>query len=214
MPDEPPTGPPVGVDVGLTCWAATSDGRIFTRPKNEESAERRLKRMQRKLARQVKGSGRRKDTVQRLARMHERLFNIRQEARHSMTASITGRHEDAANRPAAICLEDLNVAGMHKNHRLARHLSQAGLTEISRQIEYKASWLGIITHKADRWFPSTKRCNRCGHTKRDMSLGERTYVCEECGFEIHRDVHAARNILDECMKKANTPGPGEVKAHG
>ena len=105
--------------------------------------------------------------------------------------------ENAAGRPRVIVLEDLNVAGMKRNHKLARAISDVGMGEFRRQVRYKTVWNGETLLLADRWYPSTKRCSRCGHVKAEVSLSERVYVCEQadCGLVIDRDLNAALNLV-------------------
>ncbi len=115
---------------------------------------------------------------------------------------------DAPLRPAVVVLEDLNVAGMKRNRKLALSISDVGLGEFRRQMTYKTAWQGELLLLANRWFPSTKMCSRCGHVKEDMDLSERTYVCENpaCGLVIDRDVNAALNLA-ALAKQANQPDP-------
>ena len=93
-----------------------------------------------------------------------------------------------------ICIESLNVSGMLRNHRLARALSDASLSEFLRQLVYKAEWAGVEIVEADRFFPSSKTCSDCGNVKSDLSLSDRTYSCDECGLSLDRDLNAAINL--------------------
>ncbi len=127
----------------------------------------------------------------RVARAHRRVTNIRKDAIHKMTTSMTTSITKSAS---IIVIEDLNVSGMLKNHRLARALSDASLSEIHRQLEYKAKWYGVELRKADRFYPSSKACSECGNIKTSLSLCERSYHCEECGLVIDRDLNAAINL--------------------
>jgi len=103
---------------------------------------------------------------------------------------------DAALRPAVVVLEDLNVEGMKQNQKLALSISDVGMGEFRRQMSYKTAWQGETLLIADRWYPSTKRCSKCGHSKEEMGLSERVYVCDQpgCGLELDRDMNAARNL--------------------
>src|SRR5712692_9463319 len=118
------------------------------------------------------------------------------------------RAGDAAVRPSVTVLEDLNVEGMKRNRKLALSISDMGLGEFRRQMTYKTTWQGESLLFADRWFPSTKRCSRCGNVKEDMDLSERIYVCEHsaCGLVIDRDVNAALNLAARA-KQVSKPGP-------
>jgi putative transposase len=137
--------------------------------------------------RKVKGSANRRKAVARVAKVHHRVANIRKDAIHKMTTSI-------AKSASTIVVEDLNVSGMLKNHCLARALSDASPSEIHRQLAYKSKWYGAELRKADRFYPSSKRCSGCGEVKATLGLDERTYRCEECGLVIDRDLNAAINL--------------------
>jgi len=115
---------------------------------------------------------------------------------------------DAISRPAVVVLEDLNVDGMKRNHKLALAISDVGLGEFRRQMTYKTAWQGETLLLASRWFPSTKMCSRCGNVKEAMDLSERVYVCENpaCDLVINRDVNAALNLAALALP-TNQPGP-------
>ncbi len=176
----------IGVDVGIKSLAVTSDGEVFDSPKSLAKAQNTLRVRQKAVSRKVKGSKNRREAVARVASVHRRVANIRRDAIHKMTTSIT-------KSASTIVIEDLNVSGMLKNHKLARSLSDASLSEIHRQLEYKAKWYGTELRKADRFYPSSKLCSRCGKKKESLSLSERMYQCE-CGLVMDRDLNAALNL--------------------
>jgi putative transposase len=177
----------VGVDVGIKRLAVTSDGKNFDNPKALGKAQRTLRIRQKAVSRKQKGSANRRKAVVRVAKVYCRVTNIRKDAIHKMTTSI-------AKSASVIVVEDLNVSGMLKNHCLARALSDASLSEIHRQIAYKAKWYGAELRKADRWYPSSKACSACGNVKVTLGLDERTYHCDECGVIIDRDLNASLNL--------------------
>ena len=177
----------VGVDVGIKHLAVTSDGVIFDNPKALIEAQQALRTRQKSVSRKVKGSNNRRKAVVQVAKTHRRVANIRRSAIHKLTTSII-------KSASVIVIETLNVSGMLKNCKLARALSDASLSEIHRQLEYKSKWYGVELRRADRFYPSSKRCSQCGHVKESLSLGERTYCCEECGSVIDRDLNAALNL--------------------
>lgn len=177
----------IGVDVGIKYLAVTSDGQVFDNPKALTKAQRTLRIRQKAVSRKVKGSNNRRKDVTRVARVHRRVTNIRRDVIHKMTTAIT-------KSASTVVVEDLNVSGMMKNHRLARALSDASLSEIHRQLAYKSKWGGGELLKADRFYPSSKRCSECGNVKETLSLDERTYCCEACGAVIDRDLNAAINL--------------------
>ena len=119
--------------------------------------------------------------------MHARVADVRADAINKATTMIAGTY-------SAVCIEDLNVAGMVKNHNLARSVSDAALGEFRRQLEYKTARTGAVLCVVDRWFPSSKKCSNCGVVKAKLPLSERTFNCDACGLSIDRDVNAAINI--------------------
>ena len=179
----------IGVDVGISHLATTSDGNVFDNPRALAKAQRSLRVRQKSVSRKVRGSNNRRKAVARVARVHRRVANIRKDAIHKMTTAIT-------KLASVIVVEGLNVSGMLKNHCLARALSDASLSEIHRQLAYKAKWNGAEFIKADRFYPSSKRCSSCGEIKETLSLSERTYYCKNpvCGLVIDRDLNAAINL--------------------
>ena len=104
------------------------------------------------------------------------------------------------NENQVICMENLNVKGMVKNHNLAESISEMNFGEFCRMLEYKAKWYGRVIVKVDRFYPSSKTCNHCGYIKKDLKLSDRQWICPECGAVIDRDFNAAYNIKDEGLK--------------
>ena len=191
----------VGVDVGLHHLAVFSDERPPVEgPKALGLLLQRLRRLSRAHSRKVKGSANRKKSAQRLARLHWRITNLRNNALHQLTHRLTRDY-------GWIATEDLNVKGMMSNHRLARHLADASFGEFKRQLLYKGSQRGVQVVEVDRWYPSSKTCSVCGHLYRKLKLSERSWTCEGCGAAHDRDKNAARNILAESIR-SNTPGAG------
>lgn len=186
---ELPTCAPMGIDLGIKSLAVCSDGKVFENPKMLTLVERKLKRLQREVSRREKGSSNRRKSVEKLARCHARVSDIRRHALHEVSHYVTFQ-----KRPSVVVLEDLNVRGMLTNHHLAKAISDASFSELRRQIEYKAGWSGIDVVIADRFYPSSKTCSNCGSVKNDLSLDDRIYKCENCGFEIDRDLNAAINL--------------------
>ena len=191
--DEPtvkqaPKGGAVGIDLGVKTLATLSDGTIVPNPHSLAADEQRLKRAQKALSRKTKGSKRRAKARERVARIHARVANRRNDTLHKLTTMLAQTYSD-------ISIEDLNVAGMLKNHRLAKAVSDASFSELRRQLEYKTTKTGARLHFVDRWYPSSKTCSNCGSVKAKLSLNERIYRCEHCGLVIDRDLNAAINIM-------------------
>ena len=177
----------VGVDLGLKNLATLSDGTVIPNPRALNAKLRVLRRGQQALSRKVKGSARREKAKEYVARLHARAADVRADAINKATTMI-------ANTYGTVCIEDLNVAGMAKNHSLARSLSDVALGEFRRQLEYKTARTGAVLRVVDRWFPSSKICSNCGTVKAKLSLSERTFNCDDCGLSMDRDLNAAINI--------------------
>jgi putative transposase len=179
----------VGVDVGIRHLAVTSDGKVYDNPRALTKTQRTLRVRQKAVSRKIKGSNNRRKAAVRVARVHYRVVCIRRDAIHKMTTAIT-------KLASVVVVEDLNVSGMLSNHRLALALSDASLSEIHRQLAYKSKWYGVTLLKAGRFYPSSKRCSKCGHVKETLSLDERTYHCESkgCGHVMDRDLNASINL--------------------
>jgi len=197
VPDpEPATGEPIGVDLGIKTLAVCSDGQEVPNPKALRGNLGKLKRTQRHHSKRKKGSNNRKKSKQEVARVHYRIANIREDALHQATAKITAKAKPPSKRPQAIILEDLNVAGMLKNHKLAQAIADVGLGEFRRQMSYKSLWYGNRLYLAHRFFPSTQLCSQCHRLPSvPLDLSVRTYECEHCGLVLDRDLNAARNLL-------------------
>lgn len=183
----PPQGGSVGVDLGVKRLATLSDGTTYAHPHALKTNLKRLKRAQKALSRTQKGSNRRGKARRRVAKLHARVANLRSDALNKTTTMLACAYAD-------ISIEDLNVAGMVRNHRLARSVEDAAFAEFRRQLEYKTARTGARLHVIDRWYPSSKLCSDCGTVKAKLSLGERVYHCDECGLQIDRDLNAAINI--------------------
>jgi putative transposase len=177
----------IGVEVGVRHLAVLSTGEVVPNPHALQRSERRLRRLNRELARRRPHSQRRDQTRRKLARVHARAASLRRDALHKLTTTLATQH-------GTVVIEQLNVAGMIRNRRLARALADAGLAELRRQLTYKTSWYGSQLIAADRFYPSSKTCSACGWVKAKLTLAERTFACETCGPRLDRDLHAARNL--------------------
>lgn len=177
----------VGVDLGVSALATLSTGETITGPKPHKALLTRLQRLSRSLSRKQKGSANRKKAKAKLARLHARIANIRQDALHKLTTDLTRRFH-------TIGIEDLNVRGMVRNRHLARSIADMGFFEFRRQLEYKAAMRGGQVVIADRWFPSSKICSCCGHKQEELPLSVRRWSCSICGVEHDRDLNAAINL--------------------
>ena len=184
---KPPKGGAVGVDLGVKTLATLSDGTVIENLRALAASEQRLKRAQKALSRKAMGSRRRAKARAKVARLHARVVNVRADAMHKATTMI-------ARTYSTVCIEDLNVTGMVKNHRLAKAIMDASFGEFRRQLEYKTARTGTRLHIVDRWYPSSKTCSKCGRVKAKLPLAERVYRCDGCGLVMDRDLNAAVNI--------------------
>ena len=167
------------------------------------------------IAQKVCVSHNRAKTRAKIARLHYRISCLRQNAIHQATSRIVAKTKPDAERPALVVMEDLNVVGMMQNGKLARAVADVGMGEFARQMAYKCAWNGTTLVKADRWFPSSKQCSRCGQVKTTLALAERVYRCETCGLEIDRDYNAARNLMQlGTARSAGDDGLAIVQACG
>ncbi|MFF2143764.1 IS607 family element RNA-guided endonuclease TnpB [Kitasatospora sp. NPDC058190] len=201
----------VGVDLGVKCLAVMADStgevRHVPNPAHYDTALKRLKRLSRQVSRRQgpdRCTGRKPSKRWLIAnaernRVHHKVANLRTDALHKLTTGITGEY-------GTIVVEDLNVAGMLRNHRLARKIQDAGFGEIRRQITYKTGWAGGTIIVADRWYPSSKTCSNCKTVKAKLPLHIRVFTCDACGLVIDRDENAARNLAD--LASARTTGTG------
>jgi putative transposase len=177
----------VGVDVGVRYLAVLSNGAVIPNPRALEGSLRKLRRLNRELARRKSGSRRRNRTRLRLARIHARAGNLRRDGLHKLTTSLATQH-------GTVVVENLHVAGLLRNRRLARAIADTGMAELRRLLGYKATWYGCRLVVADRFYPSSKTCSGCGWVKAKLTLAERTFCCEACGLVMDRDLNAACNL--------------------
>ena len=184
----PETGESVGIDFGISRLATLSNGERVSNPKHGAKWQRRLAFYQKRLARATKGSKRRMKVKCHVARIHEKIGNSRSDTLHKLSTDLVTRFD-------LICVEDLNLRGMVKNHSLARSLHDASIGSAIRMIEEKAERYGKNVVKIDRWFPSSKTCSDCGHIVEQLPLNVREWTCPECGTTHDRDANAAANIL-------------------
>ena len=181
-------GAAVGVDLGVKALATLSDGGTFEGPKALRKNLKKLRRMSRSLSRKTKGSSNLRKDKLNIARLDDRIGNIRKDATHKATTTIAKNH-------GVIVIEDLNVRGMMANDKLSRAIADVGLHEFRRQIDYKALLNGSKIIVADRWYPSSKTCSTCGYKMEVLPLSVRDWTCPACGCAHDRDVNAAKNLV-------------------
>ena len=192
--------PIIGVDVGIKHQAIISDGRSFENPKALDRYGRKLARLHRGLSRKQFLSKNWYKQKMQIARLYYRISCIREDVQHKASTAIV-------RSASKIGIESLNVNGMLKNHRLAKALSDAALSDFLTMLKYKAEHRGVEIVEAERWFPSSKICSACGAVKKNLSLADRVYTCN-CGLTIDRDLNAAINLKKvavSCTETFKTP---------
>jgi putative transposase len=215
----------VGVDLGVKSLAVLSTGEVVPNPRHLERVLGVLRRAQRRVSRRrgpdrrsrQKPSHRWRKAAAKVAALHTRVADQRRDGLHQLTTRLVRAHD-------TVVVEDLHVAGMLRNKRLARHIAQLGMGEFRRQLSYKAAAAGVRLHVADRWYPSSKTCSVCGVVRAKLALAERVFACESCGARLDRDLNAARNlaaladrvVLGELRPDAKQPAgnPGKTTTGG
>jgi putative transposase len=193
----------VGVDLGLKELAVCSDGLVVENPRPLKKRLKKLKRLQKKHSKKQKGSKNKEKSRIKLSKLHYKISCIRRDTLHKLTTYLT-------KTKSRIVIEDLSPSNMIKNHCLAQAISDVGWAEFRRQLEYKAEWYNCKIVVVDRFYPSSKKCNKCGNIKKDLTLADRIYKCEACGLEIDRDLNAAINL----EKYPSTASSAGIKACG
>ncbi|MEG4575910.1 RNA-guided endonuclease TnpB family protein [Microcoleus sp. N3A4] len=177
----------VGVDLGIKALATISTGEVILGAKSYNKYAAKLSRMQWLNRHKVIGSSNGQKAQIKIARLHNKIANIRKDTLHKLTTLLAKNH-------GVIVVEDLNVSGMMANHKLATSIADMSFFEFRRQLTYKCELYGSKLVIADRWFPSSKTCSNCGTKKETLSYGERVFECSHCGLVIDRDLNAAINL--------------------
>lgn len=201
------SGPMVGVDLGVKALATLSDGTVIPNPKHLKRRLKKIKRLQRAVSRKPKGSNNRREAARKLGQEYRKVSNQRANTLHQVTTML-------AKTKSVIVIEDLNVAGMLKNHYLAQAISDVGLAEFRRQLTYKAAWYGSQVVVVSRWEPSSKTCSACGWIDQSLKLSDRVFRCqnEDCGKILDRDLNAALNLSKLAASSSESQTPVERSA--
>ena len=195
----------IGIDLGLIHFATLSTGEKIDNPRYLKKHLDKLKFLQRRGSRKVKGSNNRRKHNRRIASAYEKVSNCRQDFLHKLSTRLVRE-----NQTDTICVEDLNISGMLSNHKLAQGISDVSWGEFMRQLEYKARWNGKNLIKCDRWDATSKTCS-CGTVNIALKLSDRNWTCLACGITHDRDVLAANNVITMAFKKLKVPeGIGEL----
>lgn len=185
----------LGMDLGIKDLLITSDGEVFDNKKLTYKYEQKLTKLQRQIAKKKIGSNKWKKQRIKIAKLHEKITNIRKDNLNKISHQIVKENQ-------LIFSENLNIKGMVKNHNLAKSIHDCGWYELTRQLTYKAEWNNRIYHKVNRYFPSSQLCNICGYKNEDTkNLGVRFWICPQCNTEHDRDKNASINILNQGLKE-------------
>jgi len=191
------TGQIVGIDLGIKDFAITSDGYKYKNNRWTKTYAKKLKEHQQNLSRKVKGSNNYKEQKLKVVRLYKKITNSRVDNLHKISTELVKKYD-------TIFLEDLNIKGMVKNHKLAKHISDASWGKFVTMLEYKALWNDKEIIKIDRFFPSSKTCNSCGYVNQNLKLDIREWTCPSCKTKLDRDLNASKNILKEGLKNIST----------
>ena len=183
----------VGIDLGVKDFVVTSDGEVFDNLHFKKNESKKLIRLQKQLSRKQKGSNNRNKARVKLAKAYKKINDKKQYYLHQVSNYLIDENQ-------IICMENLNVKGMVRNHKLADSIQEMNFGEFRRMLEYKAQWYGRKIVFVDRFYLSSKTCNECGYVNKTMKLSDRVWICPDCGKIIERDYNAALNIRDEGIR--------------
>ena len=183
----------IGIDLGIKDFIVTSDGEVFDNLHFNKNKSNKIKRLQKQLSRKQNGSNNRNKARIKLAKIYKRITDKKQYYLHQISNYLIDENQ-------VICMEDLNVKGMLRNHKLAESIQELNFGEFKRMLEYKANWYGRKLVFVDRFYPSSKTCNHCGYVNKKLKLSDRQWICPDCGKIIERDYNAALNIRDEGIR--------------
>jgi len=204
LPTPSSQGKAIGIDVGLTHFAITSDGSKYDNPRWLNKHEKNLKRKQQDLARK-KGTSNKEKARKLVAKVHLKITRCREDFLHKLSRKLVDDNQ-------VLVLENLNIKGMVKNHCLAKSISQVGWGQFATMLKYKVEKEGKIYLEIDRFFPSSKTCNHCLNVVGSLPLDVREWTCSSCNTSHDRDINAAKNLRDEGLRIIQASGTGVIAA--
>lgn len=193
----PKTDNIIGIDLGIKDFIITSEGEAFENIKIKRSNQKKLNKLHKQLSKKQKGSKNREKCRIKLARYYEKLNNQKENYLHSVVNTLLNENQ-------VIVMEDLNISGMLKNHKLSKSIQELSLHKFKQILVYKADWYNRDIIEIDRYYPSSKLCNVCDYKNNDLTLKDRKWVCPQCGTNHDRDHNAALNIKKEGIKILST----------
>lgn len=196
---KPKTGKSVGLDLGIKDFVITSDGYKFKNNRYTKKYAKKLKKAQQHLSRKEKGSASYNKQKIKVARLHKKITNSRKDNLHKVSTKLISNYD-------VIVVEDLNVKGMVKNHKLAKSISDVSWGSFLTMLKYKAEWNNKEIRVIGRWFPSSKTCGKCGYINQGLRLNIREWECPHCHSKLDRDINAAKNILKEGLRDTTSTG--------
>ena len=189
----PKTGKTIGIDLGIKDFAITSEGYKYKNNRYTKKYAKELKQQQQHLSRKTKDSNAYQKQKLKVAKIHKKITNSRIDNLHKVSTDLISKYDK-------IILEDLNIKGMIKNHKLSKHIADVSWGKFIELLTYKAKWDDKEIIHIDRYFPSSKSCNKCGYINQDLNLSVREWTCKGCETTLDRDLNAALNILNEGLK--------------
>ena len=201
------TGEVIGIDLGIKDLVIDSNGNKYSNPKYQIKTEKKIKHLQRLYSKKKKCSKNQEKSRLKLSTAYEKLSNKRKDYLHKLTTKLIKEND-------VICIENLSVKNMTKNHKLAKAIQDASFGTLVSMLKYKAKWHNRQIIEIGRFYPSSKLCNCCGYVKKDLTLNDREWTCSNCKTKHDRDFNAAINIKNEGLRILDKGTVGNTETEG